>query len=85
MTVQLANPADASKMPLGKLVTMRSDYFVIAADFITDRWVGARAFHFKREYACKPMQKIENELLVLFRSRAIESEAKRQLGALSRC
>jgi len=29
VTVQLANPADASKMPLGKLVTLRGDFFVI--------------------------------------------------------
>jgi len=29
MTVQLANPADASKMPLGKLVTLRGDFLVI--------------------------------------------------------
>ena len=29
MTVQLANPADASKMPLGKLVTLKGDYLVI--------------------------------------------------------
>jgi hypothetical protein len=29
MTVQLANPADASKMPLGKLVTLRGDFYVI--------------------------------------------------------
>ena len=28
MTVQLANPADASKMPLGKLVTLKGDFSV---------------------------------------------------------
>jgi hypothetical protein len=29
MTVQLANPADASKMALRKLVTLKGDFFVI--------------------------------------------------------
>jgi len=29
MNVQLANPADASKMPLGKVVALRGDFFVI--------------------------------------------------------
>ena len=30
MTVQLANPADAGKMPLGKVVTLKGNFFVIA-------------------------------------------------------
>jgi len=29
MNVQLRNPADASKMPLGKLVTLKGDFYVI--------------------------------------------------------
>jgi len=29
MNVQLANPADAGKMPLGKVVALRGDFFVI--------------------------------------------------------
>jgi hypothetical protein len=29
MTVQLANPADAGKMPLGKAVTLKGTFFVI--------------------------------------------------------
>jgi hypothetical protein len=29
MNMQLANPADAGKMPLGKVVTVRGDFFVI--------------------------------------------------------
>jgi hypothetical protein len=29
MTVQLANPADAREMPLGKLVTLKGDFFVL--------------------------------------------------------
>jgi hypothetical protein len=34
MTVQLANRADASKMPLGKLVTLKGDFFVITQNKI---------------------------------------------------
>lgn len=30
MTVFLANPADAGQMPLGKVVTLKGDFFVIA-------------------------------------------------------
>jgi hypothetical protein len=35
MTVQLANPADASKMPLGKLVTLKGDFFVLTKNNVS--------------------------------------------------
>jgi beta-lactamase regulating signal transducer with metallopeptidase domain len=35
MTVQLANSADASKMPLGKLVTLKGDFFVITKNKVS--------------------------------------------------
>jgi hypothetical protein len=35
MTVLLANPADASKMPLGKLVTLKGDFFVITQNKVS--------------------------------------------------
>jgi beta-lactamase regulating signal transducer with metallopeptidase domain len=35
MTVQLANPADASKMPLGKLVTLKGDFLVITQNKVS--------------------------------------------------
>lgn len=35
MTVQLANPADASKMPLGKLVTLKGDFRLITQDKVS--------------------------------------------------
>jgi len=34
MTIQLANQADASKMPFGKLVTVKGDFFVITQNKI---------------------------------------------------
>jgi hypothetical protein len=34
MTVKLANQADSSKMPLGKLVTLKGDFFVITQNKI---------------------------------------------------
>ena len=35
MTVQFANPADASKMPLGKLVTLKGDSRVITQNKVS--------------------------------------------------
>lgn len=35
MTVELANPADAGKMPLGKLVTLKGDFFVITKNKVS--------------------------------------------------
>ena len=35
MTVQLANPGDASKMPLGKLVTLKGDFLVITQNKVS--------------------------------------------------
>jgi hypothetical protein len=35
MTVQLANPADASKMPLGKLVTLKGDVRLITQNKVS--------------------------------------------------
>jgi hypothetical protein len=35
MTVELANPADASKMPLGKLVTLKGDFSVITQNKVS--------------------------------------------------
>ena len=32
LNIELANPSDASKMPLGKLVTVRGDFLVITKD-----------------------------------------------------
>ena len=35
MTVQFANPADVSKMPLGKLVTLEGDFLVITQNKVS--------------------------------------------------
>jgi len=38
MDVQLVNPADAGKMPLGKVVTLKGDFLVITQNKV-EYWV----------------------------------------------